>query len=306
MSMLGRLFGFGRNEHYDKGIRLFDQGSYEEAVVELNQVVRRREGSGSDALVQRLASFYIAEAYANLGTAALHRQEFDRAEDFLGKALAVNPHYADLHFHYGRASRAAGHAVQAISAFENALKINPKFAKAHFFLGLALYEAERPVEAIEQVRAALTLDRGFHTDDIGRAIEAHDAGNYEAAHAIFQRVAETDVDEISLHIKQGTDLYRRGMFDLAADEFRKALALNGNYADIRNHLGIALNATGDYAHAIEEFEQALRINPQYVEARTNLALTLKAAGKGAEATAEFRRVLEQDPANVVATANLRE
>ena len=35
MSMLGRMLGFGRNEHYDKGIRLFDQGMYEETVAEL-------------------------------------------------------------------------------------------------------------------------------------------------------------------------------------------------------------------------------------------------------------------------------
>jgi len=35
MSMLGRMFGFGRNEHYDKGLRLFDQGRFEDAIAEL-------------------------------------------------------------------------------------------------------------------------------------------------------------------------------------------------------------------------------------------------------------------------------
>lgn len=304
--MLGRLFGFGRNERYDKGIRLFDQGKYEEAIAELNQVVRGRDGGRSDALTQRLTSFYIAEAYANLGTAALAGHEFERAEDYLGKALAINPHYADLHFHYGRACRAAGHFAQAISAFENALRINKRFAKAHFYLGLSLYEAERPAEALDQIRDALTLDRGFQTDDIARAIEAHDAGDYATAHAVFQRVAETDVDEIALHIKQGADYYRRSRFDLAADEFRIALSLNGNYADVHNQLGITLNGIGDYAGAAAEFGRAIEINPQYVEARTNLALTLKTAGKFAEATENFRVVLEQDPTNAVAMSHLRD
>ena len=32
MSMIGKMLGFGRNEHYDRAIRLFDQGLFEEAV----------------------------------------------------------------------------------------------------------------------------------------------------------------------------------------------------------------------------------------------------------------------------------
>ena len=133
MTMLGRMFGFGRNEHYDKGIRLFDQGLYEEAVIELENIVEALPGSSrSDTLTQRLASFYIAEAYANLGTAALQKQTYDKAQDALGKALAINPHFADLHFHFGRACLKMGNAAMASAAFRDALSINPQFAKAHF------------------------------------------------------------------------------------------------------------------------------------------------------------------------------
>lgn len=307
MSMLGRMFGFGRNEHYDRGIRLFDLGKFEEAIAELNQVVKRgKEGARSDALTQRLASFYIAEAYANLGMSALVNQGFEKAEEYLGKALAVNPHYADLHFHYGRACRAAGHTLQAISAFENALRINRRFAKAHFHLGLALYEADRPAEALEHIRDAVTLERGFQTDEFANAIARHDAGDYAGAYAVFQSIAETDVDEIAIHAKQGVDLYRRGLHEEAAEEFRAALALNGNYADLRNHLGIALNAQRLYEEAAVEFGRALEINPLYLEARTNLALTLNSAGKSAEASEQFRKILEQDPLNSVALSNLRQ
>ena len=51
MSMLGRMFSFGRNEHYDKGIRLYDQGLFAEAIVELNQALAKNP----DELTERLA-----------------------------------------------------------------------------------------------------------------------------------------------------------------------------------------------------------------------------------------------------------
>ena len=62
--MLGKMLGFGRNENYDKAIRLFDQGLYEEAI----EGFSRPEPAGKrDALTERLARFYTAEAHANLG-----------------------------------------------------------------------------------------------------------------------------------------------------------------------------------------------------------------------------------------------
>ncbi|MDQ2798790.1 MAG: tetratricopeptide repeat protein, partial [Armatimonadota bacterium] len=108
MSMLGRMFGLGRDEHYDKGLRLFDQGLYEEAIAELEQIIPDGVQTGhGDALTERLAAFYIAEAYAKMGLEALESGHYDRARGALGSALSINPHYADLHFHYGRACRKA-------------------------------------------------------------------------------------------------------------------------------------------------------------------------------------------------------
>ena len=75
MSMLGRMFGFGRNEDYDRGLRYFDQGLYEQAIEELEKVVA--EESRSDPLSRRLATFYVAESYSNLGSLALQKQAYD-------------------------------------------------------------------------------------------------------------------------------------------------------------------------------------------------------------------------------------
>src|SRR5690242_14298138 len=133
MSMLGKMLGFGRNEHYDKGIRLFDQGLYEEAVAEL-VLACRANGGRPDEMTERLCRFYTAEAYAHLGHAALKNRQWERAQECFREALERHPHYADLHFHLALAYRATGVLDAALASLEEALAINPRFAKAHFYM----------------------------------------------------------------------------------------------------------------------------------------------------------------------------
>ena len=125
MSMLGRMFGLGRNEHYDKGIRLFDQGCLPKRLPRLKQAPPK-----ADELTERLASFYIAESYTALGAAALEAGRYADARAAFAGALAINPHYADLHFQAGRAARGAGDPAAALSAFDAALTVNPRYAKS--------------------------------------------------------------------------------------------------------------------------------------------------------------------------------
>ena len=298
MSLLGRLLGLGRNEDYDRGVRLFDQGRFADAIAALEQA-----GDKPDALTDRLASFYIAEAHAHLGLRALEEGLPAEARDFLGKALEVNPQYADLHFHFGRACRALGDPAAALAAFEAALAVNPRYARALFFQGLTLYETGQAAPGQAAVRAAAALDPGFGGPLFDEAEAAHTAGDFVTAQARLARLAETDVDDVTFHARLGADLYGRGLHAEAAREFEAALAL-ADYADLHNGLGVTRHAQGLYPEAIHEFEAALALKPKYTEARANLALTLRAAGHPDRARRELAQVLEDDPGHALARLEL--
>ncbi|MEJ5296088.1 MAG: tetratricopeptide repeat protein, partial [Fimbriimonadales bacterium] len=77
-----------------------------------------------------------------------------------------------------------------------------------------------------------------------------------------------------------------------------------NFADIRNHLGMALAALGREEEAIEQFQKALEINPRYLEAHLNLAIILRDCGRLAEARHHFQQVLDIDPENPIARSAL--
>lgn len=301
MSVLGKMLGFGRNEQYDRAIRLFDQGLYEEALVAFEQ---SRESGRKDPLTERLALFYTAEAHGNLGHCASKRGAWERAEHHFRKALEIHPHYADLHFSLALALRRRLRYAEALESLDNALQINPRFAKAHFHRGLALYASGEREQAMEAVFTAVEIEPGFDTEAYRTALKEHAAGNYASALHALEMVSATEVDDILFHFRLGQDLYRRGLLKDALEEYGKALDLNPSYADIHAHLGIAQAAMEDLAGAAASFEKALAINPEYAEARLHLGITLRDLGRRDEAAAEFRTILDTEPDNALARQNL--
>lgn len=301
MALLGKLLGLGRNEHYDRGIQLFDQGLYEEALECFAAVA---QAGNRDPLSERLALFYSAEAHANLGTEAMRKGAWRRAEDHFRKAIAIHPHYPDLYFNLAAVLRHLLNYPEALEALNKALEINPRFAKAHFHRGIVLYAMGEREVGIRAMERAVELEPGFASDAYLQGVQAHANQNYAAAIHAFEMVSSTEIDDIQYHYRLADDLYRRGMFEEAVDEYRQALELNPHYADIRNHLGLALAALNRYEEALDEFDRALQTNPRFVDAWLNRGNALRELGRIAEAEDAYRRVLQLEPDHLVALNNL--
>lgn len=303
MSTLGKMLGFGRNSHYDNGVRMFDKGQYEEAISELD-CARVVKNGKRDAMTERLALFYTSESFTQMGHKAMKAGAWEKAEQCFTKSLEINPQYADLHFHQAMARRAEHKLEKALDSLYRALEINPRFAKASFYKGLIRYEQEFREDAIESICCAIELEPGFKTEAFHKAMEYHGKGEFLAALQAFEQVSHTEVDDILFHYRLGDDYLRRGLYESAIGEYQKALSLNPNYADIHNHLGIAFNSHGKTNDAISTFQAALAINPKFLDATLNLGIALRDAGRKSEAAHYFSRVLELDPENATAQTQL--
>ena len=299
--MWGRMLGLGRSEHYNQAIRLFDQGLYEPAIASFRAALNER----TDPLSQRLARFYLAEAHTALALSSLDKGAHDRAEAEILESIGINPGYADLHFHLGRARLGKGDFAGALAALRRALEINPRYAKALLQLGITLYASGDRGGGLRRVEEALALDEAFNKVPLADARAADARGDTDTALAYLKRIAETDVDDIAFHARLAVDLFRRGMLSEAAEEFRQALAINPNYADLRNQLGVTLFSAGRDGEAEAEFREALHINGRYVEAHVNLGLVLQRQGRAGEADQAFRAALGIDPDNAIAREHLR-
>lgn len=83
--------------------------------------------------------------------------------------------------------------------------------------------------------------------------------------------------------RAGSHRYRWGQYDLAKDEFQRAIANNPRKPDYYHNLAAACCRAGDYANGEQYYYQALSIDPTHQPSYHNLALLMQQNGRDAEA-----------------------
>jgi len=168
--------------------------------------------------------------------------------------------------------RTAGAVEKAIRCFQQAIEKDPAYAKAYAGLAdcyaiLSHYSKLSPRRTLPKAKAAavqaLRIDDGL--------VEAH------TSLALVRMLYDWD----------WTD---------AEAEFRKALALNANYATAHHWYGLYLAARGRFEDAIAEVERARRLEPLSLAINTDLGLVLYLARRYDEAIAQYRAAIDLDPA----------
>lgn len=297
MSFVGKWFGFGRDEHYDRGVRSFDCGMYEDAIQHFQRCAR----SSSDSAAIRLARFYTAESYAQLGLASLRSENYDHAVGYLTQAIGIHPNFPDLRFHLSLAYEALGDRAMQRAQLEKALEINPKFARAVLYQGIMLYEESIWEAGMARIAEAIALDPDLDGERYRFACECHRTGDTARALANFRALASSDSSDANAHAKVGDTFARQGLWVEAAQEYQLALEISPRYADIRCRLGQALLQQDRVEQATEQFKIALEINPKYADAHAYLGIALRRSGEEAEAKRHFQAALAIDPQHLVAT-----
>src|SRR5436853_6432238 len=104
MALLGKWFGFGREEIYDQAMHAYDRGDWEGAI-ERFQACTDDVG---DPAMPRLARFYMAESYAQLGIAYMRAGDNGSAARNLSAAIEISPNHPDLYVALARACAKLG------------------------------------------------------------------------------------------------------------------------------------------------------------------------------------------------------
>lgn len=301
MGMVGKWFGFGRNDRYDQGIRAYESGMYEMAIDALSQVQKNT----NDPAVVRLAKFYIAESFAQLGQTALRAGQFASAASNLAAALEVNPTFPDLHFSLAMACRGLGDVRGAEYAIERALDFNAKYAAAVLFQGIILYENGKPEEGLARVAVAIELEPALAGERYQFALECHKSGDSKRCLANLEALSSNDSGDANAHARIADTFGRQGLWLEAAQEYGRALEIAPRFADIRFRYGQALLELDHIEPAIEQFGLALQINPKYADAWAGQGIALRRAGRDDESQTSFVQALMLDPQHIVALQEKR-
>jgi len=132
-------------------------------------------------------------------------------------------------------------------------------------------------------------------------------GRLDEAAVNYRKALEICTNCPEVYNNLGHTLARKGDWINAVTAYRAALRSWPNPdPHNNNNLGIALAKVGKRDEAAEQFREALRIDGDYQEAHCNLALVLLELGRREEAVAHFREALRLKPDDAKIKAQLQQ
>lgn len=99
--------------------------------------------------------------------------------------------------------------------------------------------------------------------------------------------AANQAAESELTANTATNYLGTGQVDLAIEQFKKAISLDGNNYIAHKGLGLAYAQKGSYKESEATLRKCLEINPDFADARNDLATTLMLLGRPEEARKEW-------------------
>ena len=198
----------------------------------------------------------------------------------------------------------------AASALERAVRINPKLIKAHFNLAQAYQRTGRTAES--RIETDLAKKLTAEQRSLGRSMVLVQSGR--------QRLKSGDGDRRPVRIAGGRSECAafaeahlelgRAILDTGGDpnaairEFKLAVNLDPERADVHYQIGLASLRAGDKQHALEEFRSAAAMAPCRTEIMRALGQAALAMGDRNTAERQFSRMVAWDPADGDARAQL--
>ena len=240
---------FQRND-FTYGIAMFQHGYLDEAAASFEQVIAEKPGD--------------AEAYYNLGTLNLRRNDLAQARHYLEETLKLRPNYPEAWNNLGMIAGQEGRIEEAVQNFQQALLLRPDFATALLNLG-NLYRR---------------------------------AGDFAKAGELLGRAIKLQPDDPEANYSLGMFYAQQDQEEKAAGYLEKAVELRPDYPEALNNLGVLLARQQNYAKAEEQFKICIRVAPMFDQSYLNLARLYMSESdkeKAREVLLELLRLEPQHP-----------
>jgi tetratricopeptide (TPR) repeat protein len=216
---------------------------------------------------------------------ALDKNDYATAIQIYSDAAAKYPTNATIHFQLGYAYTAQNDSENAAIHYRRATELDPQMAPAFVNLGLALID-KHPAEAIAPLRKAIELHRlpvPYYL--LGVALEKN--GNISGAIEEFRNALDVDSDNAEIHLALARALLQTQHYVEAEKEFRTAIALRPDEGLAHyGHAECLLEQKKNEA-AAAELATYLQSSPKDATAHIKRASILTDLGKNEEALAEL-------------------
>jgi tetratricopeptide (TPR) repeat protein len=243
--------------------------------------------------------------FYNLGVQSAENRDFENAECYFRKCLAIYPEYAEGLNCLGLTLSQLGRIEEAMAAYRQAIRYEPTLLRPYVGLSFELGKQERWQETADVLLEAINS---------GPAIVEHDSqtaflvfgnlasalrrlGRLEESEGMFRRAIQINPADAECHNRFGYLLAEQRRYEEAEAEFRESVRRDTTFALGHYNLGVTLRTIGRSTEAKEAFLEAIRCEPDYADAYEHLGDLLLDGNQNAAAVENFRHVLRIDPGN---------
>jgi Flp pilus assembly protein TadD len=153
-----------------------------------------------------------------------------------------------------------------------------------------------------EMKIDMPVVQGYQLVD--KAMDSERRGDFESAVEDLKKALAIDPDDARYRSNLGDALFRIGAIDEAIVQYQKALELKPDAYWVHKDLGRALLIKERFSEAIPQFVSALKRDPGSADFENKLGRSLAGAGKNAEAVAHFEKAVSIDPGASEYRANL--
>ena len=130
---------------------------------------------------------------------------------------------------------------------------------------------------------------------VTEAIRLHQAGNFQEAMTIYERVLANKPDHAdALHLL-GVAAHQTGQHETAVQLIQKAIKVSPKIPMFYYNLGAACHALDNYETAIQHYQKALSLDPAYADVYSNMGNSFKSMGKIEKAIDCYQEALRLKP-----------
>jgi len=210
--------------------------------------------------------------------AATKGQAYKEKAEYLKRALAIYPDFAEAHTDLAKIYEAFGMYDSALAHNLAVLRTNTENSIASYHAASEYYALKNYEEAILWYKATIRLAPDYKLASLNLAKCFADAHVPDSAIVYFRKVLALDEQQLIARRGVAIAFLEMKQYDSAAYHMLKVIAQQPRSVDDINNLGAIYLSAGNYPKAIEQFRQAIAIEPKYTTAYANIAATYEQMG----------------------------
>ena len=180
--------------------------------------------------------------------------QLTQAQVLYEEILKIQPNHHDVLHLLGVIAYQTNHLEKAVEWMDKAIALKPKFAEAYNNRGIALKLLKKFDAALGSYDQAIALKPNYADAHFNRGIALKELKQFDAAVASYDTAIAIQPDNVEAYANRGIALQELKRLEAALASYEHAIALKPDYAEGHWNKSILLLLLGDFDRGWEEYE----------------------------------------------------